>query len=234
MKKINLFLLTALSICLILFGVSCSIVLQVTPLTGASDKSGDGRNGDNSLTPDFSVSVGEPDATFAITLSEDPKFISHSSRLVNDQQVKVDNICGNSLPADIDGKNGEHNGENYLAYTFYCKNVGSAPASLNYEVTYNNVTNGLDECIRVRLYVDGVYKDYAKARYDNTKENHYCDESFVNKYTVCYGAVNCVEIDHYVRFTVVVWFEGDDEDCNDSVYGQIKIDMTIEAKAAFF
>ena len=182
----------------------------------------------------FSVAVYDPDDTFAISLSEEPSFKFQSSRLINDQYVKVDNICGNSLPANINEIDGEHNGENYLAYTFYCKNVGSAPCSLNYEITFNNVTNHLDECVRVRVYVDGAFTDYAKTRSDGAgPETHFCDKAFANKYTVCYGSVDKLEIGFYSKFTVVIWLEGDDDDCNDSVlYGMMKFDMSIAAKAA--
>lgn len=180
----------------------------------------------------FSVSVENPDATFAITLCENSDFKTRASRLVNDQQVRVNNICGAILPANIDTVDGEHNGDNYLAYTFYCKNVGTADASLNYELTFNNVTNHVDECARVRLYINGTPTDYAKTRSDGQgPETHYCDMPFAGKYTVCYGYVNNVKVDEYAKFTVVIWVEGDDIDCNDSVlYGKIKFDMTIEAK----
>ena len=180
----------------------------------------------------FSVSVENMDEVFAITLCETPDFRIKSSCLVNDQQVRINNICGDVLPANIDEIDGEHNGQNYLAYTFYCKNVGTAEASLNYQLTFNNVTNHVDECCRVRVYVNGVPTDYAKTRSDGEgMETHYCDAPFAGNYTVCYGYVNNVAVNQYAKFTVVIWVEGDDEDCNDSViHGKIKFDMSIEAK----
>ena len=45
------------------------------------------------------------------------------------------------LPKNIDQVDGEHNGDHYLAYTFYCKNIGTGKTALHYEVTFNNVTN---------------------------------------------------------------------------------------------
>ena len=180
----------------------------------------------------FSVAVGNSDATFAITLCETPDFSTRSSRLVNDQQVKINNICGSILPANVDSVNGEHNGENYLAYTFYCKNVGAVATAIDYEITFNNVTNNVDECVRVRLYVNGTPTDYAKTRSDGAgPETHFCDRAFAGKYVVCYGRVNNLRVDEYAKFTVVIWLEGDDADCNDSVLnGKIKFDMNIEAK----
>ena len=180
----------------------------------------------------FTVSVQKPDATFAITLSETPDFKSSSATLMNDQEVRMTNMCGDNLPKNIDQISGEHNGENYLAYTFYCKNVGATACSLHYELTFNNVTNSVDEVIRVRLYVDGEGLNFCKTRSDGGgMEDHYCDKSFAGNYLVCYDYVNNVEIEEVVRFTVVIWIEGDDPECNDSrINGTIKFDMTITAK----
>ena len=180
----------------------------------------------------FTVSVQKPDATFAITLSESPDFRSSSATLMNDQEVRMTNMCGDNLPKNLDHINGEHNGENYLAYTFYCKNVGATACSMHYELTFNNVTNSVDEVIRVRLYVDGESNDFCKTRADGGgMEDHYCDKTFAGNYLVCYDYVNNVEIEEVVRFTVVIWIEGDDPECNDSrINGTIKFDMTITAK----
>ena len=181
----------------------------------------------------FSVMVDNPDTTYAITLCEHPDFRTKSSRLTNDQQVTISNLCGEALPKNIDQVDGEHNGEHYLAYTFYCKNIGAGKESLVYEMTFNNVTNNIDECIRVRIYVNGVPTDYAKTRSDGGgMEPHLCDKTFAGKYVVCREEIPELGFDEYVRFTVVIWVEGDDPDCNDSVVnGKIKFDMQIEAKA---
>ena len=181
----------------------------------------------------FSVMVDNPDTTYAITLCEHPDFRTKSSRLTNDQQVTISNLCGEALPKNIDQVDGEHNGEHYLAYTFYCKNIGAGKESLVYEMTFNNVTNNIDECIRVRIYVNGVPTDYAKTRSDGGgMEPHLCDKTFAGKYVVCREEIPEVAYDEYIRFTVVIWVEGDDPDCNDSVVnGKIKFDMQIEAKA---
>ena len=180
----------------------------------------------------FSVAVDNPDTTYAITLCEHADFRTKSSRLTNDQQVTISNLCGEALPKNIDQVDGEHNGDHYLAYTFYCKNIGTGKTALHYEVTFNNVTNHIDECIRVRVYVNGEKTDYAKTRSDGGGiEPHLCDASFAGKYTVCAKTIDDVALDEYVRFTVVIWVEGDDPDCNDSVvHGKIKFDMQIEAR----
>ena len=180
----------------------------------------------------FSVAVDNPDTTYSITLCEHADFRSKSSRLTNDQQVTISNLCGDAIPKNVDQIDGEHNGEHYLAYTFYCKNIGSAMMDMQYELTFNNVTNHVDECIRVRVYVNGTPTDYAKTRSDGRgMEPHLCDKSFAGNYVVCRETVHNVALEQYVRFTVVIWVEGDDPDCNDSVVnGKVKFDMQIEGK----
>lgn len=180
----------------------------------------------------FSVSVDNTESTHAITLCEQPEFNVKSSRLTNDQQVRMTNICGENLPLNIDSVNGQHNGSNYLAYTFYCKNLGQVDTVYKYEMTFNNVTNHVDECVRVRLYVNGVYTDYAKTKSDGTgKEEHLCDKTFYSNYLVMRDETDVVKPGDSVRFTAVIWIEGDDPDCNDSIInGKIKFDMEIEAK----
>ena len=50
---------------------------------------------------------------------------------------------------------------------------------------------------------------------------------------ICREAVEYVVPQEYVKFTVVIWVEGDDPDCTDAVVnGMIKFDMSIEAKPA--
>ena len=161
--------------------------------------------------------------------------IEKQSRLINDGEKELNNISGDSLPANLDTvAEGDHSTNGYFAYTFFCWNSGKEDVSINYELTFNNVTNGIDECIRVRLYVDGVATDYAKARVDGTgKEPVYCDQNFVEDDIVCYGTVPRIIVGDYTRFTIVIWLEGDDPECTDSVIdGTIKFDMQIEALPA--
>lgn len=183
-------------------------------------------------TGSFTVNVKGQEIEYNISLCEDEDFITRSSMLSSEKIAKLTNICGNDLPANIDRINGDHSNERYLAYTFYCKNMCATECALNYELSFNNVTNGMDEAVRVRLYIDGEYTDYAKTRSDGGgKEEHLCDKTFANINVVCYGLVNNVLPDAIVRFTIVVWLEGDDHDCVDSVInGSIKFAMQISAR----
>lgn len=190
----------------------------------------------------FTVSIDNPNTASLITLfQEKPQDTdSAGNTVLTDDEgtggkgVSITNISGKSLDdekLDGDDLNGSHNGEDYIAYTFYCKNVGDAAVSMHYELTFNNVTNDIDEAMRVRLYVNGEKTDYAKKnRKTGGKEEHYCDETFLGDYAVCKGIVNDVQPNDHARFTIVIWLEGDDPDCDDSVKnGQMKLDMNIKA-----
>ena len=68
----------------------------------------------------FTVTVNKFDnVKYALTLSETPDFTETVGRLNCKASEEITNIDGATLPLDLDMINGEHNGDNYVAYTFY-------------------------------------------------------------------------------------------------------------------
>ena len=63
---------------------------------------------------------------------------------------------------DIDSIDGSHNGEDYLAYTFYIENMGDDSVNYYYELTIDDVIKNLDEAVRFRIYENGNSITYAK------------------------------------------------------------------------
>ena len=73
----------------------------------------------------FTITVDKYDVSrYNLCLSETPDFDKQTSRLNARAAEEITNTSVHDLPADLDSINGKHNGENYLAYTFYLKNVG--------------------------------------------------------------------------------------------------------------
>ena len=68
----------------------------------------------------FTVKVNKYDmVNQGLSLSETPDF-DHTISVLNAGIVyDMTNISGKDLPENIDMINGSHNGENYIAYTFY-------------------------------------------------------------------------------------------------------------------
>ena len=176
----------------------------------------------------FTVTVSKYDfSKYSLSLSETPDFRRPSSRLNAGPAENVTNISADSLPADLDQINGQHNGENYLAYTFYCRNAGTATVDIAYRLYLANMTQGIEKAIRIRLYVNGTPVTYARTASDGSGPEPGTKE-FLSATTVTEATVQGFAPEDTIRFTVVIWVEGDDPDCLDSVIGgEIKTDMAI-------
>ncbi len=201
----------------------------------------------------FTVKINDlNDRRYALSLSEHERFSNPVSRL-NSKAVKdVTNIDGNSLPGNLNDEDGEHNGENYVAYTFYLKNTGSLEFTYNYQLVISRMTSGLDSAVRVRIYYtpffytaetgehiyDGSYTDYAKAKTGGNGEPEIDPENrvmtnFVGAGTVAEGTVNGFKPGDISKITVVIWIEGNDPDCTDDLLGgEFKVDMVMEVAGA--
>ena len=59
-----------------------------------------------------------------ITLSDTADFAECATLLEADIIEQMDNITKSWMPSDLAEIDGCHNGENYIAYTFYLKNAG--------------------------------------------------------------------------------------------------------------
>lgn len=176
----------------------------------------------------FTVSVNKYDlAKYRLSLSETPQFDDQVSRLNAKMAVDITNISEKDLPADIDMINGEHNGINHLAYTFYIKNVGTDTVTYEYYLFITNVTNDIDKAVRIRIYRDGEAVTYARTRTDGTGPEEGTVE-FLTGRDVARVQVKDFAPGDVTKFTVAIWIEGDDPDCiDDLIGGSLKSDMTI-------
>ena len=74
------------------------------------------------------------------------------------------------MPSNIDSIDGSHNGEHYVAYTFYLKNTGDVACDIHEEMIIKKSIKNVDEAIRVRLYRNGEDVTYAKLASDGMPE----------------------------------------------------------------
>lgn len=176
----------------------------------------------------FTVKVDTFDnIKYALSLSDTRDFASPTAFLNAKASEKVTNIKESSLPKDLDAIDGSHNGENYIAYTFYCKNAGTASVTVRYKLFIANATRGIDKAVRIRLYVNGDATTFARTKTDGTGPEEGTTE-FRTAVIVTEETIERVKPGDVTRFTVVVWLEGDDPDCVDEILGgQFKIDMEI-------
>ncbi len=139
----------------------------------------------------------------------------------------VDNISVNWIPKDIDTEaEGSHNGENYIAYTFYLQNMGQHTIDYWYQIPIDDVVLNADTAIRVMVFRNGEKTIYAKQAANGQPEPD-TTEFFSDK-LVCVEGVKNFEPGQVDRFTIVIWMEGDDPECvNNIIGGQVKMHMDI-------
>lgn len=164
---------------------------------------------------------------------------SHGKRKLEAEAMKfMDNISYKKIPADIDKvAEGRHNGQNYIAYTFFVENQGNEVLNYTYEVVVDDVIKHVDEAIRIRIYRNGEYTTYAKLNSEG-KPEHLGDlrSSLTTPFksikespeVIVFEEVKDFKPDDLDRITVVIWLEGDDPDCTDPLIGgEMKMHMVI-------
>jgi len=176
----------------------------------------------------FTVSLDKFEMTkYGLSLSESSDMLYPSSYLNAVIDEEITNISEDKIPANVNMIDGEHNGDDYIAYTFYLQNAGEATVSYEHTTYINNVTQNLDSAIRVRLYVDGEATTYAKTRTDGTGAEKGTKE-FYSADVIEKSRVEEFAPGEVTKFTVVIWIEGNDPDCTDwLIGGQVHIEMGI-------
>ncbi len=207
LRKIKIIIFIILAI-LILFFIVLSIVYNGGRFT-------------ISLDPSLSNDSG-------IILYDDPILKESKRKLTAKELEYMDNISIKWLPLNIDEeKDGSHNGDNYIAYTFYLENQGSDTINYWYSVVIDDVIKNVDEAARVMIYLNGEKTVYAKINSftnlpeEGTKAFYSKDEAVLEERV----SFKPSDVD---KFTVVIWLEGDDPDCIDNILGgEIKMYMEI-------
>lgn len=176
----------------------------------------------------FTVSLNKNDMIRqGLSLSETPEFTRPIARLQADAVKEITNISGNDLPLNLNNINGQHNGENYIAYTFYLKNTGVDTVTYQADLSITNATNNIDAAIRVRVYTDGESVTYAKTKNDGSGPEYGTKEFHTGSIVMSHQRKAFAPGD-MVKYTVVIWIEGDDPECVDSVIGgNAKLQMDI-------
>lgn len=102
---------------------------------------------------DLIISIDSPAVKKGIVLSEDADFKTQCASLTAKQVKDVTNITYAWLPVDLDtSKDGAHNGKNYVAYTFYCKNNGEVELDYDAVLEITGAAKSADEATRVMIY----------------------------------------------------------------------------------
>jgi hypothetical protein len=165
----------------------------------------------------------------SIIIYDNPNYKVFRAELDAETVDSFDNISYKWLPNDLNEHDGSHNGDNYVAYTFYIENLGEKVADYWSEIIIDDVIKNVDEAVRIRVYKNGNYITYAKLSRNGTPE----------KDTVAFESDTLVALDHVENFkpgdqnkyTIVLWLEGSDPECTDNILGgEIKIHMDFNSE----
>ncbi len=182
-------------------------------------------NGNFSITLDKNLYYQK-----GLILYDDPDYKVYRSELYALAPDTFDNISYKWLPDDLDeSKGGSHNGENYLAYTFFIENQGKDTSDYWTEVVIDDVIKNVDEAVRIRVYRDGKEVTYAKESSNGGAEPN----------TVAFQEDDLVVREHIKhfrpgdisRYTIVLWIDGSDPECTDNILGgEFKVHMDFKSE----
>ena len=167
---------------------------------------------------DLVIEIDRPAIAKGFALSDAEDFSNKTVTLSAKQALDVTNITYNWLPTDLDtSKDGEHNGENYVAYTFYLRNEGEEESDYITTLDITGVAQSADEAVRVMVYKNGEPSIYAKGRYDDREQPETDATRFVDDKVVMSAKSTGFAVGDVDKYTVVIWIEGNDAECVDDI-----------------
>ena len=160
-----------------------------------------------------------------LIIYDDKDYKVYRTELLAPAPETFDNISYKWLPEGIENnEGGSHNGDNYLAYTFYVENTGFDVSEYWNEVVIEDVIKNVDEAVRVRIYKNDEFVTYAKMGANGQPEPN--TVPFVDGKTVTLQQVTNLKPGDIDKYTVVLWIEGSDPECTDNILGgEFKVQM---------
>ena len=198
---------------------------------------------------EFVIRVDHPGEKRLI-LSDTPDFPEEKILLKGTAIDEADNISIYDIDPEVAEIDGDHNGPEYIAYTFYVKNVSFDPITYNRTLSIRRAGKGIEKAAWVMVYENGEQSIYAAERADGTPEWQWSEYEFPfmeqakdpgmmtkdgNGYrltTMPFVANKIVETGQRAdiqpgevdKYTVVIWLEGEDPECvNDILGGTIEM-----------
>ena len=202
---------------------------------------------------EFIIRVDHPGEKFLV-LSDTTDFSEELITLKGPAIHNADNISIFDINPNVAEVDGEHNGPNYIAYTFYLKNLNSEPITYTYSLNIEEATKGVENAAWVMLYHNGKQQIFAKESKNGESESQFSGwefpfeedaldpqqyipmnqegryqletKKFSSERVVAMAQRDEIQPQEYDKFTVVIWLEGEDPECiNDILGGTIEMMM---------
>lgn len=177
--------------------------------------------------------------------------------------VSADNISIFDISGDVMEVDGMHNGENYVAHTFYLTNETGETKDYQYQLNIRQTSKGAEKAMWVMVCREDKQTVYALNGADGSPEkiysvyefpftdragtpgqynevtgseagidyNGYNSADIINKAhqlvtvpfesdkVICSGERKEIKNKEVDKYTVVMWYEGEDPDCTDEILG---------------
>lgn len=164
-----------------------------------------------------------------IAIDYDPNFSAPTARLYADTVLDATNISIDDIPSDVDDINGSHNGENYIAYTYYVRNAGKEDLNYVASIKLVSASKGAEEALRVAVWRNGKCTVYAMPSSGGEPEAGCVN--FESREVVCSFAESDFLVGYVDKYTIVIWLEGSDPECVDKIVGgSVELSMDIDSK----
>lgn len=190
----------------------------------------------------FVITTEEKTAGINIALSEYEDLSHQSNLLAAKGLTSQTNTTLAQIPFDVSDGLGNKNDETfkrYMAYSFYLINNSDRTTDLTLNIQISELKRGVDSAIRVMFIVgnDERGEIFAKSQEDENgvslnvpEDSPYPTTMFLDRSTVMQQQFPGLGSGETVKFTVVIWVEGWDAQCVDSIMGgSIKLNMNIMA-----
>lgn len=183
---------------------------------------------------DFVISVSAELADRGLRLSENEDASDPKTELTVEPVKDITNTTYDWLPADVDSEAyGSHNGKDYIAYTFNLVNNGAEDADCVSALRITKATNGTEDACRIMVFRNGEPAVYAKKNLGTTTDNGSPEPfesisaadkpleitEFADDTTVFKSDRVNLKPGETEKFTVVIWIEGLDPECMDTIRG---------------
>lgn len=166
-----------------------------------------------------------------VAIADNAQFEGATARLSAEAVADGTNIAVTDLPDNLDQVDGSHNGKSYVAYTFYIRNAGKEDLNYDAKLKIVSASKGAEKAARVRVYRNGEAITYAAPAVNGGNEAG-C-ENFESDDTVCHISDEDFKLGYVDKYTVVIWLDGDDPECVDSIIGgEVEFAMDFDADDA--
>lgn len=165
----------------------------------------------------FTIVANDPE--LCLTIDEDKSKIV--TKLSAPPLLDAADTQYSEIPEDIDSGLGSKNENHYFAYSFYLGGVGESK-TINYSLslTLEQVSNELEEAIKIMIIRNGLRQIYAKANDDGSPKLIYDGDDHEEPSKILGSTIPFEDNRHiiwkiydikpgdYDKFTVVMWIDG--------------------------